>query len=86
MGWTIHKITKVTGVADQYGYDVTVSIGAERLHRRFQTVGEGGPILMMWDAVDREGYDYTAQVWIDRDVTARCGGTLSPEWVRRFFQ
>ena len=80
----IVSIKRVNGIAGQYGYDV-VTRGQSHNRVRFQTVGEGGPVLMLMDAVNAEGDDFTWQVWVDHDVNVRCGGVLSPEWIRKFY-
>ena len=74
----ILSITREAGIAGQYGYAVRVQYDSEPVETvRFVGSAYGGPVVM----VSPNG----TQVFVDRAVTERCGATLTPEWVRRFY-
>lgn len=78
---TLGKITRQNGVAGQFAYTVPVTYAHEGAERHLVTfVGSvyGGRVVM----VTPGGH----QTFVSADVMERCGETLTPEWVRRFFR
>lgn len=76
---TIHKITRRSGVAGQYAYDVQVQYPGEGVQNVAFVGGEyGGPIVMAW------GDTRHTQTFVTDP--GRFGSKLTPEWVRRFFE
>lgn len=70
---TIKIGRRINGVAGQYAYDVTVTYPGQTAYRT-TFVGNiyGGPVT-------------TGSYWIDRAVVERCGGKLSPQFIRNFY-
>ena len=65
---------RISGVAGQYAYNVTVTYEGHRPYEaRFVGNIYGGPIAC-------------GSYWIDRSVVERCGGKLSPQFIRNFYK
>ena len=64
---------RINGVAGQYAYNVDVTYPGQTAYRT-TFVGNiyGGPVT-------------TGSYWIDRAVAERCGGKLSPQFIRNFY-
>lgn len=72
---------RVDGIAGQFGYQVHVDWrhddGAEsHTHALFLHNTYGGPVVVIVGG---------QQVFIDRDVVDRCGGSLNVEFIERFY-
>ena len=65
---------RINGVAGQYAYNVDVTYPGQAAYRT-TFVGNiyGGPVT-------------TGSYWIDRAVVERCGGKLSPRFIRNFYK
>ena len=65
---------RINGVAGQYAYNVDVTYPGQTAYRT-TFVGNiyGGPVT-------------TGSYWIDRAVIERCGGKLSPQFIRNFYK
>lgn len=71
------EVRSSVGVAGAIQATATVAYpGEESSTVRFYGSSYGGPVLMRSGALT---------VWVDGSVSARCGGILSADWVRRFF-
>ena len=74
---TIKIGRRINGVAGQYAYDVTVTESGNPPYRTafYGNVYGGGVYVHL---------DY-GWVLIDRAVVERCGGKLSPQFIRNFY-
>ena len=70
---------RINGVAGQYAYDVTVTYSGEPSQETtfVSSVYGGGVYLILPNSF--------GQVRIDRAVVERCGGKLSPQFIRNFY-
>ena len=80
---TLGRMTRHSGMAGQYAYSVPVvyeydnSPEVERSVATFVGSTYGGRVVAVMD----DG----SQAFVDQSVMDRCGATLSPEWIRRYF-
>jgi hypothetical protein len=74
---TLGTITRVPGIAGQYGYRVAVTYPGEPVETvTFVGSTYGGPIVME---------TAMGQTFVSSAVLDRIGRKLTPEWVRAFF-
>ena len=70
---------RINGVAGQYAYNVTVTTPEEETYRTtFVSSIYGGGVYVILPRT-------FGQVRIDRAVVERCGGNLSPQFIRNFY-
>lgn len=70
---TIKIGRRINGIAGQYAYEATVTYPDQTTYKT-TFVGNiyGGPVTC-------------GSYWIDRAVVERCGGKLSPQFIRNFY-
>ncbi len=74
----IGKPKKINGIAGQYQYNVTATYpGEDPVVYGFVGSVYGGRVI----AISPSGI----QTFVHPGVMDRCGATLNPEWIRRFF-
>ena len=64
---------RINGVAGQYAYDVTVTCPGQTTYRTTFVGNIYGRLITC------------GSYWIDRAVVERCGGKLSPQFIRNFY-
>lgn len=70
---------RINGVAGQYAYDATVTTPEGETYRTtFVSIPYGGGVYVILP-------ESFGQVRIDRAVVERCGGELTPQFIRNFY-
>ena len=77
---TLGKITREVGLAGQYAYSVPVTYPSEPT-KIVSFVGWHGSRTVVMVT----GHGHAEQTYVTPNVVRRCGGTLSPDWIREFF-